>query len=94
MVCGNDLMALGAYLALKDEGLRIPDDVSVVGYDDQADLAADLQPALSTVRLPYYEMGRHAAEHIFDGTVGDLPPRSYVGCPIVPRRSVGPPPTP
>jgi LacI family transcriptional regulator len=90
IVCGNDLMALGAYLALKESGLRIPDDISVVGYDDQEDLAADLRPALSTVRLPYYEMGRQAVEHIFAGTVGELPPRTYTPCPIVPRASVGP----
>ena len=93
IVCGNDLMALGAYFALKEAGLRIPDDISVVGYDDQEDLAADLQPALSTVRLPYYEMGQRAVGHIFAGTVDDLPPRTYTPCPIVPRASVGPAPT-
>jgi LacI family transcriptional regulator, galactose operon repressor len=90
IVCGNDLMALGAYLALKEAGLRIPEDISVVGYDDQEDLAADLRPALSTVRLPYYEMGRQAVEHIFAETVAELPPRTYTPCPIVPRASVGP----
>jgi LacI family transcriptional regulator len=92
IVCGNDLMALGAYLALKEAGLRIPEDVSVVGYDDQEDLAADLQPALSTIRLPYYEMGHRAAEHVFAETVGDLPARTYAPCPIVRRASVSPPP--
>ena len=91
IVCGNDLMALGAYLALKEAGLRIPEDVSVVGYDDQEDLAADLQPALSTIRLPYYEMGHRAAEHVFAGTVDELPARTYAACPIVRRASVGPP---
>jgi LacI family transcriptional regulator len=89
--CGNDLMALGAYLALKEAGLRVPENMSVVGYDDQEDLAADVNPALTTVRLPYYEMGRWAAEQLLSGTVDGLPPRTYTACPLVSRASVGPP---
>ena len=65
LLCGNDRMAYGAYLALGEAGLRIPEDMSVMGYDDQADLAVDLHPALSTVRLPYYAMGSWAAEQLF-----------------------------
>jgi LacI family transcriptional regulator len=90
--CGNDRMALGAYLALKEAGLRIPQDVSVLGYDDQEDLAPEVHPALSTVRLPYYEMGRWAAEQLLIGSVADLPPRTYAACPAVIRSSVGAPP--
>jgi LacI family transcriptional regulator len=48
--CGNDRMAIGAYEALKERGLRIPADVSVLGYDD-IDLAEHLRPALSTMAL-------------------------------------------
>ena len=44
IVCGNDLMALGAYFAVNEHGLRVPDDVSVVGYDDLEDVAAHIQP--------------------------------------------------
>jgi LacI family transcriptional regulator len=91
ILCGNDLMALGAYLALGEAGLRIPEDISVVGYDDRADLAADLHPALSTIRLPYYEMGRHAAEAVFAGSGAQLPARTYIPCPAVPRASLAPP---
>lgn len=65
LICGNDRMALGAYLALGEAGLRVPDDMSVIGYDDQDGLAAELYPALSTVRLPYYEMGSRAMEQLF-----------------------------
>lgn len=88
ILCGNDLMAVGAYFALKEAGLRIPEDMSVVGYDDQENLAADLSPPLSTVRLPYYDMGYWASERILAGTVSELPTRTYATCPIVSRASV------
>jgi len=93
ILCGNDLMAVGAYLAITEAGLRIPEDISVVGYDDQEDLAADLRPALTTVRLPYYEMGRLAAERFFDESAEPPRARTLTTCPTVVRNSVGPPPT-
>lgn len=91
LLLGNDQMAAGAYLALARLGLGIPDDVSVVGYDDES-LAADLAPALTTVRIPFYEMGRLAAQHTLDGTVAGLPARTYEPCTIVHRSSTNPPP--
>ncbi|MGC3994233.1 MAG: LacI family DNA-binding transcriptional regulator [Propionicimonas sp.] len=91
LLFGNDQMATGAYIALARLGLRIPDDVSVVGYDDEP-LAADLSPALTTVRIPFYEMGRIAAQHLLDGTVGHLPSRTYEPCTIIHRSSTNPPP--
>jgi LacI family transcriptional regulator len=91
ILCGNDRMALGAYLALAEAGLRVPDDVSVVGYDDQMDLARDIRPSLSTIRMPYYEMGRWAAEQALSGATHALPPRTLLSCPPVKRHSVGPP---
>jgi LacI family transcriptional regulator len=89
--CGNDRMAMGAYQALAEAGLRVPEDMSIVGYDDQEDLAAELRPPLTTLRLPYYEMGRWALEQIFAGTVPTLPPRTYLPCPVVTRGSVASP---
>jgi LacI family transcriptional regulator len=59
--CANDLMALGAIEALKQLGLRVPDDVSVLGYDDQ-EIARHTHPPLSTIVLPNYELGRWAVE--------------------------------
>jgi LacI family transcriptional regulator len=91
LLLGNDQMAAGAYIALARLGLRIPDDVAVVGYDDEP-LAADLSPALTTVRIPFYEMGRIAARHTLDRTVGDLPSRTYEPCTIIHRSSTNPPP--
>ncbi|MGS0896093.1 LacI family DNA-binding transcriptional regulator [Burkholderia stagnalis] len=59
--CANDLMALGAIEAVKQLGLRVPDDVSILGYDDQ-ESARHTHPPLSTVVLPNYELGRWAVE--------------------------------
>lgn len=58
---GNDQMALGARLALHRRGLRVPEDVSLVGFDDQP-LSAFMTPPLTTVRQPAVQMGRAAAE--------------------------------
>jgi LacI family transcriptional regulator len=57
---GNDEMATGAYVAVRKAGLRIPEDVSIIGFDDTP-IAGRLWPALTTVRLPIREMGQAAA---------------------------------
>jgi LacI family transcriptional regulator len=57
----NDISALGAMAAIRDAGLRMPEDVSLVGFDDIAS-AAYQYPPLTTVRQPLYEMGQRAAE--------------------------------
>ncbi len=88
---GNDRMALGAYFALAELGLRIPDDVSVVGYDDQEELADSMRPALSTLKLPFFEMGGRAAHHLLEGTIDALPSRTLLECALVGRESVAPP---
>jgi LacI family transcriptional regulator len=66
LVCGNDRMAAGAVLALHEHGLMVPRDVSVVGYDDQEGLADKFTPALTTVSIPHYEMGRAGVEYLLD----------------------------
>jgi LacI family transcriptional regulator len=60
--CGNDRMALAVYGILRSRGLRIPEDISVVGYDDCRLVSETLYPTLTTVELPYYAIGRRAAE--------------------------------
>jgi LacI family transcriptional regulator len=55
----NDRLAFGAYQAIQEAGLRVPDDVSVVSFDD-APLAAWLRPGLTTFALPHDELGRRA----------------------------------
>ncbi len=56
---GTDMVAVGALAALREAGLDVPRDVSMVGFDD-VPFAADLSPALTTVRVPYEELGRTA----------------------------------
>jgi LacI family transcriptional regulator len=63
--CANDLMAMGALEAATKLGLRVPEDLSIMGYDDQ-ELARYTHPPLSTLVLPNYEMGRRAAELVID----------------------------
>lgn len=58
---GNDEMGLGLYQAAKDLGLRVPDDISVVSFDDTP-IAARVEPAMTSVRLPIRDMGRRAAQ--------------------------------
>jgi LacI family transcriptional regulator len=59
VVAANDTVALGACAALRDQGLRIPEDISVAGFDDLP-FSIDAAPALTTVRLPLYEAGARA----------------------------------
>jgi LacI family transcriptional regulator len=89
LVCGNDRMALGAYDAVKEAALRIPEDISVIGYDDQEEIASFTRPPLTTVRIPYYEMGGLAAALVLDGRHGG---RVMLECSPVVRGSLGPPP--
>ncbi len=56
---GNDYMAYGALAAAEEFGLRVPQDVAIVGYDDTYP-SAHMRPALTTVRQPFYEMGQQA----------------------------------
>ena len=61
VVVGNDYFGLGLYRAIRERGLRIPDDVAVVGFGDYP-FAGYLDPALTTVRLPAAEVGRQAVD--------------------------------
>lgn len=63
LVAFNDVSAIGAIRALRDAGLRVPEDVSVVGFDD-IPFAAYQNPGLTTIRQPLWEMGRLAAETV------------------------------
>ena len=90
--CANDPMAYGCYEALREAGLRVPDDISVVGFDDR-DLAKAMHPPLTTLLLPHAEMGELAADRLIGMAGGDAPmsARMRVDCALVPRASVRPP---
>ncbi|TPN47804.1 substrate-binding domain-containing protein [Mesorhizobium sp. B1-1-9] len=87
--CQNDRTAIGCYEALKEAGLHIPQDISVVGYDDE-EIARHLFPPLTTSILPHMAMGQWAIEQL------EAPPAPGRGrypitkleCPLVERESV------
>jgi LacI family transcriptional regulator, galactose operon repressor len=88
----NDMMAVGCYDALKERGIRIPQDVSVVGYDDR-EIAQFMRPPLTTVVLPHYEMGIQAAETLIDRHLRPegRQPQIKVECTLIERDSVAAP---
>lgn len=69
----NDLMAIGALAALKERGVAVPADVSIVGFDD-IHLAAYTSPTLTTVRQPTYDMARCATQILIDAIQGQARP--------------------
>jgi LacI family transcriptional regulator len=99
LFCFNDRMAMGAYQAAHELGLRISQDVSVVGFDNQELIADGLFPGLTTVALPHYEMGAWAVNTMIDMLDEAQPARrrrrrpsqTTMECPIVRRDSVAAP---
>ena len=92
--CFNDIAAIGAIRALKDAGLSVPGDVSVVGFDD-IQSAAYSTPSLTTVRQPLAEMGQRGAQVLLEriGKNGTEHPSEIVMAPeLVVRESSGPSP--
>ncbi|MCB9430894.1 MAG: LacI family DNA-binding transcriptional regulator [Ardenticatenaceae bacterium] len=95
LFCYNDRMAMGAYDALNALNLSIPDDVAVIGFDDQDLIAADLDPGLTTMALPHYEMGSWAVNHLLElinrrhnGTEqASKPKQQILECPLIKRGS-------
>lgn len=86
--CGNDRTALGCYGALSALRIRIPDDVAVVGFDNQIDIAQGLWPPLTTVQLPHYEMGKWAVEYLMSMKDSPATPVQHkIDCPLVKRES-------
>jgi LacI family transcriptional regulator len=90
--CFNDIAAIGAIRALKDAGLSVPGDVSVVGFDD-IQSAAYSTPSLTTVRQPLFEMGQRGAQILLEriGNHDAQHPSEIVMAPeLVIRESTGP----
>ncbi|PXY21392.1 LacI family DNA-binding transcriptional regulator [Prauserella muralis] len=92
LVAGNDFNAFGAMSALEEEGLRIPEDISVVGYDNTS-LAALKRVSLTTVDQPRMEMGRLAVEALLERVRGErsAPARHLLHPSLVVRGTTSPP---
>jgi LacI family transcriptional regulator len=93
--CFNDIAAIGAIRALKDAGLTVPGDVSVVGFDDILS-AAYSTPSLTTVRQPLMEMGKRGAQVLLERIANrekEFPSEVVMSPELVIRESTGPAPT-
>ncbi len=90
--CANDTMALGVIRALTERGLRVPEDVSVVGFDDVPE-AGFFRPPLTTVRQDFGEVGRQALSTLADRMAGIIPagPRVRVAPELIVRASAAGP---
>ena len=89
LICINDRVALGAYQALREAGAAVPDDVSVISFDD-SELAAWLRPQLTSIALPHYELGWRAVEMLLGPSCE--PGITRLPMPIRRRCSVAEPP--
>jgi LacI family transcriptional regulator len=91
VVCGNDVLALGALLEAQHMGLAVPRDLSIVGFDD-LEIASHVQPALTTVHVPAEALWRRAAERALALVRGEPPVRDpEVEVSLVVRGSTAPP---
>ncbi len=94
VVATNDVFAVGAMIACREAGVRIPEDMSVTGVDN-TDLGATQTPPLTSIRTPIVEIGRAAAEQVIARLTG----RSYaafqtLGFELLGRGSTAPPARP
>lgn len=88
LFCGNDWMAMGAYDAIKEAGLKIPADIAVVGYDNRVEIADHMRPTLTTVALPYRRMGARAVEVLLHPELLAAAATEMIPCPLVTRSSI------
>jgi LacI family transcriptional regulator len=93
MLTHSDACAIAAVAAVQDAGLRVPEDVSIVGFDDEME-GRFCRPALTTMRLPDHEIGQAAFEmlcQLMREPRAVIEPRSF-DCELVLRKSTGPAP--
>ena len=91
LFCFNDRIAMGAYDALRKLNLRIPEDVAIIGFDNQELISAHLYTPLTTMELPHYRMGEWAANKLvklIDGEDEDTLIQHKLACPLIERKSV------
>ncbi|WP_189110404.1 LacI family DNA-binding transcriptional regulator [Streptomyces camponoticapitis] len=91
LICDSDVLAAGAVKAARKLGLRVPDDISVTGFDDSG-LATALEPELTTVRLPAERVGEHGMSALLAILDGREPENTVLPVSLVIRGSTAPPP--
>lgn len=93
VLAGNDLLALGVFHALRKHGLRAPQDISVIGFNNMA-FSEDFSPALTTINAPHFEMGAESARLLINQIEGkgNTPRKVMLPVTLVVRESSGPVP--
>lgn len=91
LICGNDYLALGAMAGLREQGLDIPHDISVIGFND-SEFSPFVNPPLTTIRFPSVEIGTIAAETLLAAIDSKkaMPPPQMLPTALVRRSSTGP----
>lgn len=91
VICGNDVLAIGALAECHAQGLAVPREISVTGFDD-LEMAAVVTPALTTVHFPTAELGSYAAQHLLARLAGKpVEMRTELPVELVVRASTAPP---
>ena len=92
IICGNDLLAFGAIFEAEAQGLAVPGDVSITGFDD-IEMAEHVPPGLTTMHVPTHEMGAAAARYLVDRLAGKSDKAHvYYDAKLIVRGSTGPAP--
>ncbi|MEZ5824323.1 MAG: substrate-binding domain-containing protein [Geminicoccaceae bacterium] len=91
LICGNDILALGALIECRSEGLEIPGDISIAGFDN-LEISRHSNPPLTTIDVPAEEMGRAVADHLLKMLGGESATiHESVSVQLIARGSCGPP---
>lgn len=89
--CANDVQAIGALSLCRERGLSVPDDISIIGFDDLP-ATSYTRPKLTTVRVPAHDMGRRAAEILIASIERDIPVQSVeLQTELIVRETTAPP---
>ncbi len=92
MICGNDTLAIGAVFECHARGIRVPQDISVVGFDD-IEMAGQISPGITTVHVPSDDIGALAGRRLLDRLAGTAVPRcEQLPFHLVERATAGPAP--
>ena len=91
VICGNDVLAIGALAECHAQGIAVPREISVTGFDD-LEMAAVVTPALTTVHFPTAELGTYAAQHLLARLAGKpFAARTELPVELIVRASTAPP---
>jgi LacI family transcriptional regulator len=94
VICGNDVLAIGAMAECNARGIAVPQQISITGFDDM-EIASLITPGLTTMHFPTTELGVYAARHLLQKLAGEsVAPRFELPVELVVRGTTAPPPAP